>query len=199
VLCCSALCCPVLCCSALCCSVLCCSVLCCSVLHRTVLPSNALCYAVLHRAAALCHASCTHSHHLPIPAPSPRPCPLNHPPSVRHFPLQETFAYYSKCTGHGSEAKAAAALKRYGPNKYEVPVPPFVELLKEHMVAPFFVFQIFCVLLWCLDEYWYYSLFTLFMLVAFECTVVSQRVRNLTELRRLTTPKLALNVYRNGK
>jgi hypothetical protein len=45
----------------------------------------------------------------------------------------------------------------------------------------------------------YYSIFTLFMLVAFECTVVSQRVRNLKELRSLTTPKMALNVYRSGK
>lgn len=211
--------------------------------------------------------------------------------------LQESFGYYQKCSGHGSDAKQLAAFDKYGPNRFDVPLPAFSGLLLEHMLAPFFCFQVpgahagmhargttihgmhaanthphlhdargrsrpgaavhaaalhasirmhaelcsmprfafrrihrvqvvpfffrqwlvlsledtlcvvpfcchlqvFCVLLWCLDDYWYYSLFTLFMLVTFECTVVGQRLRNLKELRTLQTPKQETYVYRCGK
>ncbi|KAF8664216.1 hypothetical protein AX16_000779 [Volvariella volvacea WC 439] len=90
-------------------------------------------------------------------------------------------------------------LSLYGTNEFNIPIPSFTELFGEHATAPFFVFQIFCVALWCLDEYWYYSLFTLFMLIVFECTVVWQRVRTLTEFRTMSVAPYPIQVYRNGK
>jgi cation-transporting ATPase 13A1 len=50
-----------------------------------------------------------------------------------------------------------------------------------------------------LDEYWYYSLFTLFMLVVFESTVVWQRQRTLNEFRGMSIKPYDIWVYRTNK
>ncbi|TID20530.1 cation transporting ATPase [Venturia nashicola] len=89
--------------------------------------------------------------------------------------------------------------QHYGDNNFDIPIPTFTELFQEHAVAPFFVFQIFCVGLWLLDEYWYYSLFTLFMLVAFESTVVWQRQRTLVEFRGMSIKPYDIWVFRENK
>ncbi|CAG8588606.1 7711_t:CDS:10 [Funneliformis caledonium] len=83
----------------------------------------------------------------------------------------------------------------YGFNRFDIPVPTFRELFKEHAVAPFFVFQLFCVGLWIMDEYWYYSLFTLFMLVVFEST----RLKTLAEFRSMSFKPFQIHVRRKGR
>lgn len=53
--------------------------------------------------------------------------------------------------------------------------------------------------LWCLDEFWYYSVFTLFMLFMFESTMAKSRLKTLTDLRRVRVDSQTVMVYRCGK
>ncbi|OAA67095.1 cation transporting protein [Niveomyces insectorum RCEF 264] len=110
-----------------------------------------------------------------------------------------TLAQFQKSRGITSAAEIDRIEQHYGTNTFDIPVPTFTELFREHAVAPFFVFQVFCVGLWMLDEYWYYSLFTLVMLVAFESTVVWQRQRTLNEFRSMSIKPFDLWAYRAGR
>ncbi|EAU35850.1 cation-transporting ATPase 4 [Aspergillus terreus NIH2624] len=122
--------------------------------------------------------------------------PLSYVLDAEPKPALKTF---QQSEGFTTKAEVENTQHHYGDNTFDIPVPGFVELWKEHAVAPFFVFQVFCVGLWMLDEYWYYSLFTLFMLVAFESTVVWQRQRTLTEFRGMNIKPYDVWVYRERK
>ena len=87
---------------------------------------------------------------------------------------------------------------RFGPNKFEVRQPTFMKLYKAQLLSPFTVFQLFCVVLWMLDDYWQYSAFTLFMILTFEATVVFSRIKSLGALRGMGNRPRKVMVFREG-
>jgi cation-transporting ATPase 13A1 len=113
------------------------------------------------------------------------------------FPTNSFLTLYQQTQGYTKENDQFLGKLKWGPNDFDIPIPKFLELLKEQLVAPFFVFQFFCMLLWCLDEYVYYSLLTLLMLIVFECTVVKQRQTNMETLNHMRRAPQRLLVYRS--
>jgi cation-transporting ATPase 13A1 len=116
----------------------------------------------------------------------------------QRYPCDASFAAYAASRGLATPGALGDALATFGANSFAIPELSFGRLLAEQLSAPFFVFQLFCVALWCFDEYWMYALFTLAMLVVFEATVAATRQRTARELRAQGAPAQGLMAFRQG-
>lgn len=101
-----------------------------------------------------------------------------------HFPINLPLTFYTQTwKGHPTSHSITHTRSIYGPNATLIPLPPYMALLTEQLLQPLFLFQLFCVLLWSLDEYWIYALFTLGSIVMFECIQALNRWKSVKRLR----------------
>lgn len=114
------------------------------------------------------------------------------------YPVSLEIGQFRNYKGH-TPASLLESKCKYEGNKMDLPIPTYQDLMKEHVVAPFFIFQLFCVLLWMLDEYWQLSMYTLLMLIVFESTVVMQRIMNWKRIKQMRKPPQKVKVQRNNK
>lgn len=125
--------------------------------------------------------------------------PATHTFERVEYPTDHRLTFY-KTVARASNGLTAhdvvTRAERFGSNKLEIPLPTFRDLFQEALLAPFFVFQVFCIFLWMLDEHPFYSLMTLCMMLIFEATVVFSRLRSLRELRGMRNRPQSVNVFR---
>jgi cation-transporting ATPase 13A1 len=116
----------------------------------------------------------------------------------RQYPSKAPLKDYLSYAGLGTDMMGISAFKKWGFNEFHIPVPNFLDLYVEHLVAPFFVFQMLCLVLWSMDDYWYYSVLTGMMLMLFEGMLCHQRQRSLHMMSSMRRPPMPVLVFRNN-
>lgn len=113
------------------------------------------------------------------------------------YPSKGKISDFLLSTGHSEKEFIKSHLK-WGYNEFDIPLPGFLDLYLEHLIAPFFLFQVLCLFLWSLDDYWYYSVFTLLMLMFFEGMLCRQRQNSILMLRNMRRPPVPVFAYRDS-
>lgn len=84
-----------------------------------------------------------------------------------------------------NESQTASLANIFGNNEIEIPMPTIPSLLLREILHPFYIFQIFSIILWLLEDYWGYSI-VIFVaaLLSTSSTVYSIR-KNAQRLRKM--------------
>ena len=100
--------------------------------------------------------------------------------------------------GYRNEEQVVVIQEKFGKNKFDIPMPTFLDLIGKQMLAPMTVFQLFCNGLWLLDEAWKYAIFGMFSIVTFEATSVFSRLKHIKAIRGMGSKSTETLVFRSG-
>lgn len=96
------------------------------------------------------------------------------------------------------EVDLQARLKFFGQCLIDVPVPSIASLLAKEASHPFFVFQVLSIILWIVEQYYYYAI-TIFVLAlgSLLSTVIEIR-KNMKDIRRMALHECEVEVKRSS-
>lgn len=83
-------------------------------------------------------------------------------------------------------------------NELEIPQKPLVSLLVEEVLHPFYIFQVFSIILWCFEQYHIYAA-SIFLISSFSVvSALIQTRENWQQLREMSRFVCPVQVCRNG-
>ncbi|XP_071623391.1 polyamine-transporting ATPase 13A2 isoform X3 [Heliangelus exortis] len=88
--------------------------------------------------------------------------------------------------------------KIYGPNLIEVPVKSYARLLVEEVLNPFYIFQVFSIILWVCDSYYYYAACIFFISTISLGLSLYETRKQSTTLQNMAKMSVGVRVHRPG-
>eukprot|EP00026_Physarum_polycephalum_P000896 Phypoly_transcript_00897.p1 GENE.Phypoly_transcript_00897~~Phypoly_transcript_00897.p1 ORF type:complete len:1207 (+),score=214.54 Phypoly_transcript_00897:143-3763(+) len=97
-----------------------------------------------------------------------------------------------------STAAHRKSSKLYGRNLIDIPIKSIPQLLIEEVLHPFFIFQIYSVILWLTEDYYYYA-GAIFFIASVTAVISLKDVRaNLISIRQISMMEVDVTVVRDG-
>lgn len=88
--------------------------------------------------------------------------------------------------------------KIFGRNSLDIDEKPNLELLMEEVLHPFYIFQVFSVILWSFEQYYYYASCILVVSIASITNTLMETKKATYKMRQLVQCDLILRVLRDG-
>jgi len=85
----------------------------------------------------------------------------------------------------------------FGDNSTNIPMPGLFKLLMDEVLSPFYIFQLFSVIIWCFDEYEVYSGIIVFLSAISITTTLYETRQTTQKLKSMAEFKSQVYVYRD--
>lgn len=90
-------------------------------------------------------------------------------------------------------------MNKYGENRIILKYPVYIKILLDEILSPYFAFQVFCSVLYALDNFATYSLFSIVFLFFTEGANVYSKYNSLKQTCKLAPKPTKVKVLRNGE